>query len=599
MLWALIGALSAWGLEFKGRHQQRALPYALFSTLGFALVIFGSAYGAFNGGLIVPVVTPITALGLSAIVAVNAFKKQQLQLANAQLEQANLKLLSYSKDLELKVKERTAELDLAKQAADDANQAKSEFLAHMSHDLRTPLNGILGYTQILKYSSQLTAATEDGIHIIHQCGTHLLNLINDILDLSKIEARKLELLPTDVSLTALLTEVIEIGQIRAQQKGIDLQTDLDPNLPEGVVVDEKRFRQVLINLLGNAVKFTDQGRVTFRALPIGQGADANQRIRFLIEDTGVGMTAEQVERIFSPFEQVGDAQRQAEGTGLGLAISQQIIGLMQSQIQVESRPGEGSQFWVDLDLPLSHEFVAPAARSPAPRIVGIQSASPTLLVADDNRVNRSMVVCFLESLGFSIMEASDGLEAFDLACQQPIDLVLTDLLMPGLDGLALTKKLRQHPDRAHLPIVMFTATIFEKDRQASFAAGANAFLKKPIDLSELLQVLETQLQLDWIYEQQPESVGQTESVPALTPPDGARLVPPPPAVLEQLIFLAKMGDIDALENQVASLSQAASDGNWTAFIEAVSGFTAAFKVRDLREFLNTFQKESVVPYQRP
>ncbi|NET09659.1 MAG: CHASE2 domain-containing protein, partial [Symploca sp. SIO2B6] len=264
--WTLIGTVGNWWIESynnqEGRKQYWLARPSTTTVTMMGLLISGS-YLAFLNGLVIPLVPPLVAFGTGAIAATSIFKNKRLRLANQQLEFANHQLLEYAATLETKVTQRTQELASAKQVADSANQAKSEFLANMSHELRTPLNGILGYTQILENSPSLTQNEQRKISIIHQCGSHLLTLINDILDLSKIEARKLELFPVETDFLTLLSGIAEICEIRAQAKGIAFQTKLDPNLPRGVLVDEKRFRQVCINLIGNAIKFTDQGSVTF------------------------------------------------------------------------------------------------------------------------------------------------------------------------------------------------------------------------------------------------------------------------------------------------------------------------------------------------
>jgi signal transduction histidine kinase len=444
-------------------------------------------------------------LNLTVIEALRSYDRdRQLAEQNKILQKVNSELQQLNSSLEQKVAERTAQFEEAKQLAESANQAKSEFLANMSHELRTPLNGILGYAQILCRDRNSTSKQQEGFEIIYQCGNHLLTLIEEVLDLSKIEARRLELIPENFQLESFLQEIAEICRIRAEQKEIRFSFQVLNQLPLGIRADKKRLRQILLNLMGNAIKFTDLGSVTLKVGSIVTGDRPNSanaaRIRFQIEDTGIGIAPQKTQQIFLPFEQVGESSRQAQGTGLGLAISQKLAEMMGSQICVKSTLGEGSTFWIDLELPVvSTQLETPIVRVMR-TIVGYQGESRKILVIDDLWENRSVLVNLLEPIGFEMVEARNGKEGLEMALSVQPDLIIVDLLMPEMNGWEMTRQVRQHPQLKTIPILASSASVFERERQKSQEAGCNDFLPKPIQADELFDRVQTYLNLTWICE---------------------------------------------------------------------------------------------------
>ncbi|MGR8929801.1 MAG: PAS domain S-box protein [Gammaproteobacteria bacterium] len=423
---------------------------------------------------------------------------------------AEAEIQALNAGLEQKINQRTAqlkaaneELILTRDAAEAANRAKSTFLANMSHELRTPLNAIIGFSQLLLQDARIPVQQRQNIATISRSGNHLLSLINDVLEISRIEAGRTVMQSESFDLFETIAIIEEMIRLRAENKGLTLSIDKTGSLPRFVKGDANHLRQVLINLLGNAVKYTDQGRISLRLLPQGD------HIRFEVADTGSGIAEQDLSRIFRAFYQTEQGVARGEGTGLGLTISQEFVRLMGGSIQVTSELGKGTMFSFSIPLP---ETDAPAVLTVKGRVLGLASEQPTvrILVAEDQAENRQLIVTLLENVGFEVFAAKNGQEALHAFQTWKPDFIWMDMRMPVMDGYAATQAIRALPGGQGIKIVALTASAFQEDRQAILAAGCDDLLTKPIDHDRLFQIMGDFLHLKYRYASDTGSTGDEQ-----------------------------------------------------------------------------------------
>jgi len=419
------------------------------------------------------------------------------------------------------------ELKLAKEAADRANKAKSEFLASMSHELRTPLNAILGFTQVLHNDTSLSSHHRHYVDIINNSGDHLLELINNVLEMSKIEAGQMRLQPEAFSLDRLLQEIQDLLWLKVQGKGLSLLVTQAPDVPAYIEADQGKLRQILLNLLGNSLKFTQAGRIT---LDVNLGTDPNPKdsetaaiaLQFTVTDTGVGMAPEELQQIFQPFQQTQSGLKSGQGTGLGLPLCQQYVGLMGGKLTVTSTPGEGTTFVFSIATKPVAAVEIQGLTTQMGKVIGLAPGQPSyrILIVEDNPVNRLLLQDLLAPLGLAVREAADGEAALQVWETWQPDLIWMDMRMPKLDGYETTRRIRaMERDRGLAPtvIIAITATVFEENKATILAAGCNDMLRKPFRTADLFSKLGHYLNLQYRYAEADTRPTNSADAASITP----------------------------------------------------------------------------------
>lgn len=458
-------------------------------------------------------------------------------------------------------------LQEARRMADSANQAKSRFLSNMSHEIRSPLNSILGYAHILHQDPAIPANRRQAVDTLKRSGEHLCSLIEDILDIARIEARKFEFKYQPFNLPQFIDHLQQVHQAQAKEKGLEFSCHIESPLPLRVRGDEKRVGQILMNLLGNAVKFTSRGGVVFRIGYSNSGVAS-----FQISDTGNGIDPHQLQNIFQPFTRLDNATGNAvAGSGLGLTISKILTEVMGGELTVQSQLGEGSTFSLRLLLPkVESEESEP---EPAIPIIGYQGRRRHILVVDDQRDHRDMLQTLLEPLGFYLSEVDSGEACLLKVDQEAIDLILMDISMSGIDGIETTLLLRER--ELTMPIIVVSANAYSGDRLAAINAGCSDFIAKPLRVPELLNKLKQHLSLVWQYQEQVQTANcNLSSLPAAVPPS---------PVLTACIEYVRIGDLRGLQQLVSELT--VQHPEYSAFFSQLTDLSQQFRIGDLRRLL--------------
>ncbi|MCB1177583.1 MAG: response regulator, partial [Leptospiraceae bacterium] len=478
-----------------------------------------------------------------------------------------------------KLKKLNEEIKEKITTAENANNAKSEFLANMSHELRTPLNSIIGFSQLILQSGDINKTEKEHVEFIYRSGNHLLSLINDILDLSKIEAGKYELYYTNFSLPSLILTISKMIEIKAIEKGLAYEVAQSPEIPKFIKFDEQKLKQVLLNLLSNAVKYTDKGDVLFSISSSDGKGSKDKKVKFSIKDTGREIPQEFINDIFIPFQQLTSTKKFIQGTGLGLSITKSFVEMMGSQINVQSEFGKGSVFSFEIEVEEVESHIEEGIN--LEEVIGYNGDRKKALIVDDNLVNRILLQKSLRKLGFDLTEAITGEDALEKIGEFHPDIVFMDLRMPGMGGIEAISTIRKNGNYDNIKLVATSASAFNETRNKCIEVGADDFLPKPIQYSELISKLTTCLKLDWITKE--KKGGQIDKKEQA--PDYKKIIES--GLLNQLLNSSKKGDISKIEEDLTTLKTKFPEYTnlWARYDKFINHFEINLLIENLNNLL--------------